>query len=453
MPSDSQWQRETTASDTTRYLCAATYLKRGLARKIRTEIVNEKHRALGPSGGVDTGAILRHAVAATTYQAVRDFGMLVAIILMFVGFGTNLPLLALIAVLVGWLIVGIHLYSIKYGVIVGKLQRGRFRPGDAPEPASDKLKERIDDIARHIDGNVTIYNTYSPFVGDGTIIKNWSTVVDLSKVKDENLVVPFDVAELHKAVTDDVRALELPGLRVADRLFVGGNAIRGDRRFLSDPLQRPNTLVDQRTIDECAANPENSCRHYTHIQITGWRGELVVSIFLRLVLFRRSLFVEANYTVLYPLPQECYEIDAIPARPTIGDLVRLAGRAAIQLPRAAWSPIPEVARLCWQPISAMHRDAVEERLIRSNLAYDYGATTTIRESAADDTYNRYFQWIDRQMNTKLIDKRIFNQIIRYLEDHNIDTGEIKRIQQFYTFGDVNGGTVAIGDHAMAMTTK
>jgi hypothetical protein len=191
----------------------------GLARHIRADIIDENHRAVGPGGGVDTGAILRHPIAATAYQSLRAFGLVIAIFLAIIGI--------------------------------------------------------------------------------------WQV-----------------------------------------------------------------TTVRQAVIDSCAANPENSCRHCTHIQITGWRGELVVGIFLRLVLLQRSLFVETNYTVLTPLSQECYEIDAIPSVVTIGGIVRLAGQAAVQLPAAALHAIPDLARLCWQPIAAWRHDSAEERLIKADLAFD-----------------------------------------------------------------------------------
>jgi hypothetical protein len=453
---DTQWQRENTPSDTTRYLCAAVYLKPDLARQIRADIIDENHRALGPGGGIDTGAVLRHAIAATAFQSLRAFGLVIAIFLGVIGITQISPLLVLIAILVGWLVVGLYLFGIRHRIIIRKLQRSRFRAAEAPHPGSTDLQQRLDSIAQHVDGNVTIYSAYSPFVGEGDIFNNWSVVVDLSKVKDPALTMPFSVAELHKAVADDVRALNLPGLRVTDRLFVGGDAIRDDPRFLPDPSLRPNTTVEQGVIDSCAAIPENSCRHYTHIQITGWRGELVVGIFLRLVLLDRSLFVETNYTVLTPLPQECYEIDAIPPVVTIGGLLRLAGEAAVQLPGAALHAIPDLARLCWQPISAWRHDAAEERLIRSDLAFDYGAKTTIRESAADGNYRRYFQRIDREMNTKLVDRRIFEQIISYLEDHNIETGEVQQMRQFINYGiygNVTAGAVAVGSNPTARTTN
>lgn len=453
---NTQWHGETTASDTTRYLCAAVYLKPGLARQIRADIIDENHRALGPSGGVDTGAILRHAIAATAYQSLRAFGLVIAIFLAIIGIGQVSPLLVLIAVLLGWLVVGLYLFGIRHRVIIRKLQRSRFQAADAPQPGSIDLQQRLDSIAQHVDGNVTIYSAYSPFVGEGRMFKNWSVVVDLSKVKDADTAMPFSVAELHRAVADDVRALNLPGLRVTDRLFVSGDAIRDDPRFLLDPTQRPNTTVDQAVIDSCAANPENSCRHYTHIQITGWRGELVVGVFLRLVLLQRSLFVETNYTVLTPLPQECYEIDAIPPVVTIGGIVRLAGQAAVQLPTAALHAIPDLARLCWQPIAAWRHDSAEERLIKADLAFDYGAKTTIRESAADRNYRRYFQRVDQEMNTKLVDKRIFDQIVSYLEDHNIETGEVLQIQQvinYGIYGKVTADALAVGPNATARATN
>lgn len=91
-PHNTQWQGKTTASDTTRYLCAATYLKPGLARRIRPDIIDENDRAPGPGGGVDTGSILAHATAAPTYEAMRDLGMVIALIVGIIGIARFAPL-------------------------------------------------------------------------------------------------------------------------------------------------------------------------------------------------------------------------------------------------------------------------------------------------------------------------------------------------------------------------
>ncbi|MGH3702424.1 MAG: hypothetical protein ACRDQY_23830, partial [Pseudonocardiaceae bacterium] len=57
---------------TTRYLCAAAHLDEEFCDKAITEFLVEPVRAIPPSPGVDSTAVLREAVAAQTRRRIRD---------------------------------------------------------------------------------------------------------------------------------------------------------------------------------------------------------------------------------------------------------------------------------------------------------------------------------------------------------------------------------------------
>lgn len=64
---------------TTRYLCAAAHLDEEFCDEAIAECLVEPVRAIPPSPGVDSAAVLREAVAAQTRRRIRD-GLLLALL-------------------------------------------------------------------------------------------------------------------------------------------------------------------------------------------------------------------------------------------------------------------------------------------------------------------------------------------------------------------------------------
>jgi hypothetical protein len=67
--------------ETTRYLCAAAHLDEEFCDEAIAEFLVEPVRAIPPSPGVDSAAVLREAVAAQTRRRIRD-GLLLALLLL-----------------------------------------------------------------------------------------------------------------------------------------------------------------------------------------------------------------------------------------------------------------------------------------------------------------------------------------------------------------------------------
>lgn len=83
---------------TTRYLCAAVHLDDEFCDKAVAEFLVEPVRAIPPSPGVDSAAVLREAVAAQTRRRIRD-AILLALLLIFIV--TNLVAALVWAIQVG----------------------------------------------------------------------------------------------------------------------------------------------------------------------------------------------------------------------------------------------------------------------------------------------------------------------------------------------------------------
>ncbi|MEU5992333.1 hypothetical protein ABZ806_25460 [Spirillospora sp. NPDC047418] len=91
--------------NTTRYLCAAVYLDRGICERVISEFLDDENRAVVPSYGFDVEPVILHALRARRYRLVRDavlggiwFGALIFLQFLAVGyFAVLLVLLGLTA--------------------------------------------------------------------------------------------------------------------------------------------------------------------------------------------------------------------------------------------------------------------------------------------------------------------------------------------------------------------
>ena len=66
----------------------------------------------------------------------------------------------------------------------------------------------------------------------------------------------------------------------------------------------------------------------------------------------------------------------------------------------------------------------QQREITRERAFNYGGTFNPREGLADHNFQRYFQELDSDQYTKIIEKNIFQSLVDFLDDHGIDTSEL-----------------------------
>jgi hypothetical protein len=113
-----------------------------------------------------------------------------------------------------------------------------------------------------------------------------------------------------------------------------------------------------------------------------------------------------------------------------------------------------------------HTARAERKLARrrreqtwDNPAFDYGATTTLRLTYAQNRYLHYFQKSDADFSNKLIERKLLDQIERFLEEHGIDTTDIRDRQMtilnsgiLVQGGDVRAEALAVGQGAQARKT-
>jgi hypothetical protein len=413
-----------------------------LEHKILDNVLDEPHRAIVTTPGVDLVTVLKYALAAHRRRVMRDVVLLTdlctLIIIVIVLFRLPAAFLAFVLLmLVGaWAVVLAEGYVTLYGSVMRSLWPGAFDPQRAPSPTSNSFADgqlkRV--AAADKDGNVTLYSWFSPFVGYGQVQTSWSFAVDITKPRADNPPKPFTVREVYEYIKTGLLELDLPGIEITDRLFVDGSDIQGDRRFLPQPGGPPVISVSPDLIQDLMAAPEERARPYLTISMTGWQGDLVVTTFLRLLLSRTDLFVEAAHTVVPPIRTEFKAMDRRDPRPTLRDFVVLAGSSLLYtIPRLFGS----MAGIVHELRSDSRR---EKKRRRSEKAGDYGALFSIREAATAWHWQRYFQVFDDARYVKVIEQRIFRSLLEFLEDHGIDTSSLESRTEML----INNGVMVTG---------
>lgn len=433
-------------------MCAGVALRPELRQQVLEGILEEEHRAVITTPGVDLVTVLKYALAAHRRQVIRDVILLVLLCALIVSvFALRSPVAFLLILVAAWITVMVERYANSVGA-ARKLRPETFSPDRIHTPAASSYAgrqlRRI--AAAGATGNVTLYSRFPPFVGYGVIRSSWSFAVDVTRGRRGARPRHFSVHEVYDHVWTRLGELDLQGMQVSSRVLVDGRDIKGDSRFLPDPSQPPVTSIGMDLLRDLMATPEERARPYLTISMTSWQGDLVVTIFIRFLLSQSDLFVEAAHVVMPPLRPEFKAIDERDPEMYAGEIISLAGGSLI-------STIPRLLGSVPGLIHQMGADSRRERKRRQvQLAGNYGALFSAREVAADSKWDRYFQILDDARYVKVVEQRIFRSLVEFLEDHDIDVSQLEARTEMLvnngvmvTGGTVNAEAVAAGTNAQA----
>jgi hypothetical protein len=459
-------------SEATRYLCAEAHRSATFRGLVLRKFVREKHLALAPSYGLDTATVLKHCLEARRRVNVRNafltIPFFVLLLVLLVGFG-NLELLP-IAVVLGllaawagaWLIVAWERYESEK-LVRHNLLKGSYNPDCVPPAKHPEMQQAIRDLDEAQSANVLIYNGFAPFVGNGGSLGGWSFAVDVSKGKQDlgQVAVPrsFAVKELYDEIAQVAYSLGFDGLKIENLLCVNGQDIRSDTRFLPDQMGRPCTKVTPEVVSEFIESDDLCVRHYQHVQVVDWSGELALNVMLRFVTTGHHLFIEVNYNVLSPVYESYHGVDRLNPELSFEDWMQLGCASFVLAPFL-------VAALPFLPLVFIGRkygewreERVLRKTLRNNRSFNYGAVTSLREDTASGFYRRYFQQLDKELYKKVLERQIFDTIIRFLDVRNIETADLKERQTTVLnsgvivsgSGTIQAETFAVGSHSTAQS--
>jgi hypothetical protein len=275
--------------------------------------------------------------------------------------------------------------------------------------------------------------------------------LDIHRSSEGRVAEPFTALDIHDFVLAGLRDGHSAKVEITDRIFVDGRDIRGDRRFLPTELSAPRAQVDPGLVRSLTLEPEDRARTYLTFEVSGWRGQLVLSTFLRFVVTPHELFVEVSHSLLTPVRDEFQEVDRLLPQPTARQAARIGWRSLLRLPRSLFRAPGAVVRFLFGPVSDRRRMARQRREIRSGLRFNYGAPISPRETVSDPLYQRYFQKLDKDLYVKVLEKRLLKALVEFFEFKGIDTAElVERQSTIQNHGvDIAGGGALIAGSVAA----
>jgi hypothetical protein len=462
--------------ETTRYLSAATQISLEYARAVVARVVHEPYRALAPAHGADVTVVARWALDSLGRIARRDAVLtitLIAGIVFSVVFGVVIQasgwfVLATVLIMfsLAFFCIGYEYWVRWYGILAGQMLREDFDPTAAPEPASEQVNKRLQAAADRKSGNLVVFAGQSAFIGSGNKLAQEQIVIDVSVAKEEDdddesasEPIPFTNSDLHVAIAEAIKNLDLPGLNVIPRVFVNGRHVRGNAELQRDALEPPLASVSDGLLRGAAEHPTADARTYVCAEIHGWQGQLVVTMFARAVHTGGWLYIEYSFYLLPPINAAYTRVDSLYDE-SLGRRLRAVW---------AWSALRAVPYLLISPLSLAKqraqarawnaRESMQRYLIRRGQSFDYGAMRSIREEACKGGSRHYFIQRDITMYLLLLQKSLLREVEEFLVDHNLGTAEFKErakiiIEESYNnysvhIGQVSDSTFAMGDNAKA----
>ncbi len=325
-----------------------------------------------------------------------------------------------------------------YGQQTNLLRKNTFNPQARPVPLDNNLAKKLQENFSTGQRNVVAYSGFTPFAGAGIYREDlsWSFVIDTSKgafdpsdfTGSAKRLIPqsFPLSSLYHAVEMDVWDLGIKDvLEIEGKLYVRGQYLPEKPAFFNAAVIHPVTSVDPQLIEQYKEHPTEDVRYYQCMRFNFWRGEMILTAFLRFVQRGKELFTEIDYLLLPPMKPDYYWVDERELTPLLKKIWELYKRS-FNNPIRIWLGAPSRLLRGYSYTSAQNRLA---HFARNAPAFDYGASTSVRQSASDDVYHLFFQKLDEKMYLKIIEKQILETAINFLDAHQIDTTELRQRAQ------------------------
>ena len=452
--------------EATRYLSAATQVDIRYAESVVARVINEPFRSLAPTFGVDVSVVAKWALKALRTRALRDqvlAAIFVLIILVSVlsFLWPQILIMLPIVLFIAWQAVSLEHLEIIH-ILTQKMLRDRFDPSGAPPAHRERDGTRLEEVERRRDGNLVVFGGHSAFIGSGKRLYYQRILLDVSRGQEDEdgtRVKPeeFTSHDLHRAIAqafgyETGLAKSLANIKVYERLFVNGLHIQGNNQLLPNPLRPPPTSVDENLLTAATLHPTPEARAYVCVEMPGWQGQLVVTLFIRAVHTGDSLYIDWTFQVLPPLKDEFLQIDRLYETSRyyqVSSSLLFGLRKTV--PALLSSPFA-VARAWRQPRMARRRQAHQAHAINKGYVFDYGAQRSIREDACGTRRRHYFLARDEHMYVLLAQQTLTRAVGIFLEDHNVDLGQFdEQVKVIFDnsikVGNIsNSSGVTIGDN-------
>jgi len=454
-------------SQTTRYLAASLLLDPSFRQQLLA-MIEKKWVALAPELGIDLPMLGRVAYLLEArnrrFHLYYFLAVLPAGLFYLFGFtGIGLIVFAVAATVISF---GKD-YELTYQLLPLLKKKG-YTPGRFEQVLENRYSVQL--LPRLLptpDQNLVVYQGFMPFVGCGAPLGSWSFSINAGRPKEElglpQKVIPFELVELYQAVEQTIQKSGFEGFVARDALFVNGRDIRQVNWILPVVETYPATYLNEERLNNYLGRRDSLARHYKWFQVYDWSNELVVSYFMRLFRSGDYIFIEVSRFLLPPLRDEYRRIDSL-SPPTGRTPLALAFTSLLLGPfKAIFGAllfVLDVLNGIEKADLLGFRRQSEEKIIKKDKNFDYGAAATLRSKVSTPFYNHYFQKLDQEVYVKVLEKQIIEGINNFLDEHNVDTSDIREQQRvilnagvIVQGGNVQAGAIAVGSRAQASVER
>jgi len=446
----------------TRQLCSAIHLNASFGGEVLEDLVDPDWHAMAPNWHIDAIALARHAAQAKQRRETRDLWLLIvtavvaiiaeiSLVSIFTGDLGPLGLLMLMffavvgAYVAGFVIIWVHYRAVHDSALASIGIRGLNAV--EPPPLEDSVEQAIRSSMR---SNVIVFGGKSPFNGSGEMIDHWSFTVD-TRVGTQDPTLgkraeprSFEAIDLHRHLLEQIPQTMENKPRTGHRVYViGGHARTVGGLFRHGPVvddpdeemrfRRPVSEIPDERIERYLRQQHRSARPYTYFEVTGWDGQVVVSLFARVEKQGPMLEVEMSVCALRPL------------KPDYGDVVKIpVGPGAYRLPLLR-TVFPMVWPLLWgAPSRAIRKirldrqgaaarvDTDQELEERNDLSW--AAVPSLRDRTATAQNGNHFGAADEKAYHNAFKRRSIDVLREFLVEHDVEVKEFDLAASFMVPG-------------------
>jgi len=357
--------------------------------------------------------------------------------------------------------------AIVYRIAVYVTLADRLRPG-ATEPAggatSPPAGRRLDYVGQAQWGNITMYANENPFMGAGNIERVWSIAVELDRVRERTSKgdvprrqarpVDIDPMDLHAYVRarliemrdqvphprEGIRRLEVGDHVVTRGIYTVADWQRGQVRGAHPMIDRaglPRFRASPEEIAAIARHPQGGVRYYQRVTINNTGQEIrdragnlvapaedqeaLTSAFIYLAVEGRMLYTQFVVTVLPPAKEAYHLVDRLPTMTSARIAWEALRALKLHLVRDVVAAPARVVRAGVQAIRLQLNTPDPSQ----HVVYPYGARLSVRELGADAGPQTYIQLLDTRKYVKLIEQRLTEAVLDFLEERKVETGNYR----------------------------
>lgn len=281
---------------------------------------------------------------------------------------------------------------------------------------------------------VVVYRGYNPFVGAGSRVQSVSLALELHAVDgaDPTGEAPlFAPAELHdfvSAAMDSLRSsptlspgFRFRGLEIAHWASVSAShALRYPEAAtllaqLNAGMNPVLTVADWQILSN--TSPE-WLRYFRAYRLEGWERQLGVAGFLGVGCDSGTLYLEWHGYVLPPVASRYRMPDQSVGMAELRALWRAVGELVL-LPATVPGRVADLLRGVRQ---LRGRGAGDHWATAAQASRVYGAQASLRELAAGEELTTFFEEADSDRYLKIMERRLFDAVHRFLLSKGISTG-------------------------------